>query len=75
MTANGIDPSAETAEDLLRDGVLSVSEATAFTRLSKSVLYQLMAAHELEFVRAGRRRLIPRRALIAYLERGLEARI
>ena len=75
MTGSGIDPTAGTVEDLLRDGVLSVREATEFTRLSKSVLYQLMAANELEFVRAGRRRLIPKRALIAYLERGLEARI
>ncbi len=75
MTGSGTDPSTGTAEDLLRDGVLSVREATEFSRLSKSRLYQLMGANELEFVRAGRRRLIPKRALIAYLERGLEARI
>ena len=75
MTGSGTDSSAGTAEDLLRDGVLSVREATEFSRLSKSVLYQLMAANKLEFVIAGRRRLIPKRALIAYLERGLEARI
>jgi excisionase family DNA binding protein len=75
MTDSGTDSLTGTAEDLLRDGVLSVREATEFSRLSKSVLYQLMAAHDLEFVKAGRRRLIPKRALIAYLGRGLEARI
>jgi len=51
-------------EVLVGDGLLTVSEATAFLRLSRSTLYTLMDEGELAFVRIGRARRIPRRALI-----------
>ncbi len=51
-------------ETLVGDGLLTVSEATAFLRLSRSTLYTLMDAGELAYVRIGRSRRIPRRALI-----------
>ena len=51
-------------EALVGDGLLTVSEATAFLRLSRSTLYTLMDQGELAFVRIGRARRIPRRALI-----------
>ncbi len=59
------------AEELLRDGALSVAEAETFTGLGKSELYQAMGAGELPYVQRGRRRLIPRRALAQWLAQGL----
>jgi len=37
---------------------VSVSEATKLSGLSRSFLYEAMAAKELPFIKAGRRRLI-----------------
>ena len=51
-------------EALVGDGLLTVSEAIAFLRLSRSTLYTLMDAGELAYVRIGRARRIPRQALI-----------
>jgi excisionase family DNA binding protein len=46
----------------------------AFTRLSRSTLYSLMQAGELPYVVLGRRRLIPRAALVELARRGLVRR-
>ncbi len=51
-------------ETLVGDGLLTVSEAIAFLRLCRSTLYTLMDAGELAYVRIGRARRIPKRALI-----------
>jgi excisionase family DNA binding protein len=53
-----------TTEALVGDGLLTVSEAIAFMRLSRSTLYTLMDEGELAYVRIGRARRIPKRALI-----------
>ncbi|MFO0852433.1 MAG: helix-turn-helix domain-containing protein [Gemmataceae bacterium] len=58
-------------EAVLADGVLSVEQAQAFCGLSEAELYRRMADGRLAFVRYGRRRLIPKRALIALLAPGL----
>ncbi len=50
---------------LVEDGLLTVREAAAFLRLSRSNLYALMERGELPFVKLGRSRRIPRRAVIA----------
>ena len=49
---------------LVQDGLAPVTEAQKFTSLSRSTLYQLMASGQLVFVRLGRSRRIPRRALV-----------
>ncbi len=51
-------------EALVDDGLVKVSEAVAFLRLSRSTVYALMDAGELAYVRIGRARRIPRRALL-----------
>ena len=57
--------------DLLRDGAMSVADAVTFTALSRAELYRRMLVGQLPFVAQGRRRLIPRRALVAMLAAGL----
>lgn len=56
---------------LVQDGNITVAEACAFTRLSRSELYSLMSRGELSFVKIGRRRLLPRRAVLALMRRHL----
>ncbi len=57
--------------DLVADGLLTVPEAAGFLRLSRSNLYALMERGELRFVKIGRSRRIPRRAVIALAACGL----
>jgi excisionase family DNA binding protein len=59
---------------LLEDGVMTVPEGQQFSRLSRSALYALMERGELAYVKLGKRRMIPRRALMEMMERGLVVR-
>jgi excisionase family DNA binding protein len=54
-------------EELAADGAVSVAEAHAFVGLSESQFYVLMDRGEIPFVKSGRRRLVPKRALVEYL--------
>ena len=56
---------------LVADGLLTVKEAAEFLRLSRSSVYALMDHGELAFVKLGRSRRIPRRAVIDLAARGL----
>jgi excisionase family DNA binding protein len=51
-------------DDLVRDGLLTVVEAAAFLRVSRSTLYALMDKGALVYVKIGTARRIPKRALI-----------
>lgn len=53
-----------TRTDLVGDGLMTVSDAVAFLRLSRSTVYGLMDAGKLTYVRIGRARRIPRRAVV-----------
>lgn len=71
---NAPDASAEAArvaEELLAQGALSIGDAAKFSALSRSELYQLMTSGALVFVKHGKRRLIPKKALIKLLAEGL----
>ena len=57
--------------DLVADGLMTVREAAGFLRLSRSTVYTIMDRGELPFVKLGRSRRIPRRALVALAARGL----
>jgi excisionase family DNA binding protein len=56
---------------MLEEGLRTLQEAQAFTRLSRSTIYSLMEKGELPFVKIGRRRLLPYRGLIELVARGL----
>ena len=60
------------AEELLADGSMSVKCAAQFSGLSRAELYKLMGAGRLAFVKHGKRRLIPRKALVRCLGEGLQ---
>lgn len=68
-----MDQTASSASDmaLFDEGCLTVPQAVEITTISRSALYNAMSAGELAFVRRGRRRLIPRKALVAWLAQGL----
>jgi excisionase family DNA binding protein len=51
--------------------VYSVAEAGALLGISRAFAYELVARGELPVIRLGRRRLVPKAALIAFV--GLEA--
>ena len=53
-----------TPEALVQDGLLTVPEAIAFLRLSRSTLYSLMELGELAYIQIGRARRIPKQALV-----------
>ncbi|MCH8891481.1 MAG: helix-turn-helix domain-containing protein [Myxococcales bacterium] len=53
--------------DLVSDGLMTVSEAAGFLRLSRSTIYLFMDRGELAFVKLGRSRRIPRLATQAAL--------
>ena len=58
-------------ENLCADGLLSVAESSDFSGLSLRFLYYEMGRGNLRYVHRGRRRLIPKRALVNYLAEGL----
>ena len=58
--------------ELLGDGAITVTKAVQFSGLSRATLYAAMAEGDLAYLKRGRRRLIPRRALVAWLAEGLK---
>ena len=56
---------------LVADGLMTIQEAAEFLSVSRSKLYELMDNGELIFVKLGRSRRIPRRALIDLAASGL----
>lgn len=52
------------ARRVVEDGLLTTEEAAAFLGVRRSFLYKLMQTGELAFVKIGKARRIPKRALI-----------
>ena len=50
--------------ELVADGLETVSGAIRWTKLSRSMLYELMTNGRLAYVSVGRTRRIPKRALV-----------
>lgn len=48
---------------------LKIPEAVQFSGLSRTRIYELIAAGEIESIKVGRARLIPTAAIEAYFER------
>ena len=57
---------------LVADGLMTIQEAAEFLSVSRSKLYELMDNGELIFVKLGRSRRIPRRALLDLAASGLQ---
>jgi excisionase family DNA binding protein len=60
--------------ELVSDGSMTIVEAGKFTGLGRSTIYGLMDDGSLDYVKVGRRRLIPRRSLTDMLQRALVSR-
>jgi excisionase family DNA binding protein len=60
--------------ELVEGGLFTVAEGQEFSRLSRSALYSLMECGRLPFVKIGKRRLIPKRALVELARQGLVVR-
>jgi excisionase family DNA binding protein len=56
--------SSERRAELVAEGLLTVNESAAFLALSRAKVYQLMDSGLLCYVKLGRARRIPRRAVI-----------
>lgn len=56
---------AVTSEPIL----LSVDDAARLAGVGRSILYERLLAGDISSVKIGRRRLVPRAALVAYVER------
>ena len=59
--------SASTNHELASDGALGIRDAAAWLGISRSRFYELLAEGGIPTVRIGRRRVVPRAALRAYL--------
>jgi len=53
-------------EELVADGLMRVAAVAEFLSLSRAAVYQLMGRGELPFVKIGRSRRVPRRALVEF---------
>lgn len=56
-----------TTHDLVSDGALGIRDAAAWLGISRSRLYELLAEGGIPTLRIGRRRVVPRAALRAFL--------
>lgn len=56
---------------VVEEGLLSVREAARFLSVSRSTLYELMESGQLYYVKIGRARRIPRRAVLELAARNL----
>lgn len=61
-----------TTEELLADGCINIGEGCRFLSCSRSTLYGLMERGELAFVKIGRSRRVPKRALLELAARHLK---
>jgi excisionase family DNA binding protein len=53
-------------EQLVADGLLGIEDARKFLSCSRSTLYGLMDSGKIKFLKVGRNRRIPRRALLEF---------
>ncbi len=56
--------------DLMAEGLVTIKEASEYLRLQRSTIYSIMERAELPYVKMGKSRRIPRRALRLYAEKG-----
>lgn len=52
-------------DEVVADGLMSVADTARFLSVSRSMLYEFMESGRLVYVKLGRARRIPRRAVVA----------
>ncbi|MCK8817174.1 helix-turn-helix domain-containing protein [Natroniella sulfidigena] len=52
--------------------MLNVDEAAQFLKLSTTKVYELMRQREIPFVKAGRRKLIPKQMLLEWIDQNAQ---
>ena len=65
---------ADNGLKLVEGGLLSIDEAWAFLSISRAQLYNIMEAGKLPYVKLGKRRMIPRNAVLELARGGLVTR-
>ena len=58
--------------ELFADGLMTVAGAAAFLSVSRTTVYELMERGELQYVRLGRARRVPKRSVIALAQANLK---
>ena len=61
-----------TPDELIADGLMTVPEAAKFLAVGRSSVYEAMDRGELAFVKLGRCRRIPRRAVLEFARVNLQ---
>jgi excisionase family DNA binding protein len=56
---------------VIADGAMSIRKAVQFTGFSRSFLYEMMEDGRLPYIKIGRARRIPKRALLDLLQQAL----
>jgi excisionase family DNA binding protein len=69
--ASDHDDRPATDADMLTEGLLTVYDAARFLAVGKTTLYGAMDRGDLLYVKLGRARRIPRRALLAFAQAGI----
>ena len=67
----GVERTEPVTEPIVADGLLTIKEAGAFLKVSRATIYTLMDSGDLPFVKIGRARRIPKRAVIEFAQRNL----
>jgi len=62
---------SDAVEDLFATGTITVPDLKTVFGISRTVAYELMQAGRLPYTQLGRRRLVPRRAVVEMLAEGL----
>lgn len=57
-----------TSAELLVDGVVDTTEAKRFLSVGTTRLYDILNSGDLISLKVGKKRMIPKRALVAFLE-------
>jgi len=60
--------------ELAQDGFFTITQASQFSSLCRSLLYNAMARGELPYAKVGTCRRIPRKALLDFMARHLVTR-
>jgi excisionase family DNA binding protein len=55
------------SSELVQDGLISVAQAARFLSVSRSTMYKLMDSGNIRYLKVGRARRVPRKALIDFV--------